>query len=424
MALTFTITAFIAIQLADKKTRQKWIPRLRKQPFWLRYQGFIELTLLKLEGIFGKALAFKAFSVGFLLALIYPLLAFMLAWIAGGSHLFSGYALLPVIAEQHGRIVYWLGFTAGFGWLVFTVKNSETIEARARQLIGTEWGGIKLPAKVAEIVYRLLCGGVCGLLFWAFGFSLSSILTITVAGFLGTFVAVAGNYTGSLTILVVFITLPLLNALLDFISWYWSRYFLQQVIHKTATARQALIHVIKDFMIAVLLLVCLCTLLPFTAMGLNEVYGLFSAANINWQLHALNARDEPWGKGLFVGLMVVTTIIPTALHLLLAMIAASLRVGGDKLADKLTHYKDDKIMLFFVAFALLMYGLLPVFMLVFIGWLITLFIDIPVAEWLYDLTMFNVDHPLVSLPLVTLVLSGLFFMALRNERKVKAVQNN
>jgi hypothetical protein len=65
----------------------------------------------------------------------------------------------------------------------------------------------------------------------------------------------------------------------------------------------------------------LAALLPNAIEGYNRFFGLLDRPPIAWQEYLFFAIHAPWTDGLFVWLMLLTTLAPTAVHLVLGTTA-------------------------------------------------------------------------------------------------------
>lgn len=110
-----------------------------------------------------------------------------------------------------------------------------------------------------------------------------------------------------------YFVLPLVNALLDWLSWWVSRWFLERTAQEPKV-RIIVLDVVLDFGVAILFMLALCLLLPAGAMLLDSLYAGWVDMNTGvpaqtgWQEYAVWARDDPWGKGIMVTLMLVTNL--------------------------------------------------------------------------------------------------------------------
>ncbi len=160
----------------------------------------------------------------------------------------------------------------------------------------------------------------------AFGlaFALAGILaaagTLAAAAFTLTMTVAALAFAGefAFVLLLFFVLLPMVNALLDWLSWIVTRFFLRLVAQVSAGiggVLRLLGEIIGDILTAMLFLVGLAILLPNGIEIINTLLGLFGREPFAWQTLVTAARQNPFSEGLFVVGMLITTLVPTLVHL-------------------------------------------------------------------------------------------------------------
>jgi hypothetical protein len=197
-----------------------------------------------------------------------------------------------------------------------------------------------------------------------------------------------------------FLMMPLVNALLDWLSWWVSRYFMGRAL-QAPRVRVIVRDISVDFGAAVLFMLALCLLLPGVAEVLDRLYaGHLSvtkhiAAQTDWRMYAQLARDDAWGKGIMVTMMLVTTLIPTLLHIFAGVLATFIHsFKGRQLAAYLEataagdnlRYAVASLWVFgyFVLAGLAMWAL----------WSgLQQFAGLPIAHWLYAFSGYFYDLP-------------------------------
>ena len=112
--------------------------------------------------------------------------------------------------------------------------------------------------------------------------------------------------------LVFLVLLPLLNAVLDFLSLGISRGLLSHALRGNPGLGRIGGHIFLDVVLATIFLFLLAAVLPFVLEGLNQIFGWVV---VNWREYLAKASSDPLGEGLVVTGMLVTTLIPTFLHL-------------------------------------------------------------------------------------------------------------
>lgn len=158
-----------------------------------------------------------------------------------------------------------------------------------------------------------------------------SILPIVVVGGVILFFGILGGLFGpsgkadeTLLFATFFLVLPVLNGFADFLSWYASRRLgahllscLGKVSRWRLFAWTIPSHIAVDVFIAAGLLACLALALPFVMQTISMARDFdYDAAG-----EIARAAQDPGGQGIWLTIMLFTTLIPTFLHL--CMVAAS-----------------------------------------------------------------------------------------------------
>ena len=132
--------------------------------------------------------------------------------------------------------------------------------------------------------------------------------------------------------------LPIVNGILDWISLRISRHFIRQARDSSdwATPFQG---VFLDALSACGLLVLLALLLPAVVDGV----ALLPARTVvmDWHETGKVAQHDPWGKGLVVTLMLVSTLAPTAVHVLVGVSAVAVHLLPTTTVLNLLRTMDD-----------------------------------------------------------------------------------
>ena len=118
----------------------------------------------------------------------------------------------------------------------------------------------------------------------------------------------------------------------------------------------------------------------------NLVCARFTALPaVDWRALAVQARDEPWRAGFIVTLMLLSTLLPTLLHLLFGVVAVGVRFlqfgyFAQKMQDEQFWVVLFVVYLYFLTFAVL-----------FAGGLVYDFVSglwrLNISVWLYDKVM-------------------------------------
>lgn len=134
-----------------------------------------------------------------------------------------------------------------------------------------------------------------------------------------------GNFLNSAntSILIFLLLIPLLNAILDFISLTLSRYFSRKILNENLFL--ILFHLILDFLFAVISLILLLVALYYSIELFNAMIGKELQIPIYSMLDS--TLKNPFSlENAWITFMLLSTLIPTLLHILLALISILLYV--------------------------------------------------------------------------------------------------
>lgn len=151
----------------------------------------------------------------------------------------------------------------------------------------------------------------------------SNILYVfTILLFIAIFIVLLDGSIGrGIVILGIF---PLINAFYNWLSWGVSRYFLDKVKYKKFNFNGVfgiLLELFIDFIAAMIILVCLAATLTFSIEIFNHIIIRSNSAYVNW-IGRYNAfMHDPLGDGILITGMLITTIIPTFLHMVIGLSA-------------------------------------------------------------------------------------------------------
>ena len=119
-------------------------------------------------------------------------------------------------------------------------------------------------------------------------------------------------------VLVLVLILPFLNALVDWLSWGTSRLFLSRAACGPGGVLGAVrlsIELLLALLIGVGFLVFLAVILANGIEFFNYLQSLQNLPQLKWLSQVEEAEGEPWNKGLMVMGLLLTTLMPTFLHI-------------------------------------------------------------------------------------------------------------
>jgi len=138
------------------------------------------------------------------------------------------------------------------------------------------------------------------------------------------------------SILIFLLITPFLNGILDFISLSISRYFSQKILNENLFL--ILFHLVLDFIFALIFLFVLMALLYYSIDFFNTFIDEKLQIPIDKMIYA--TLQNPFSlDNLWITFMLLSTLIPTLLHIILAL--ASLLLYITKTTDWLIHQIEE-----------------------------------------------------------------------------------
>ncbi len=323
----------MADQLADASDRKDLRGRLGAAPAFARFLAAEHRFSDWLSRWFGHRWSGQAFERCVAIAFVFPVALFLLATVLSGYKngeiSFGGLLLFlfgVVMLSIAVRALFHLGF-----WF-------------ARRM----WHSIGGDAELAEIITRILLGAfavvfafaiafavassvageasdvgtvafaILGGFAFAFAFAIAFIFAgmwaFVIALVLVTIVALTMAKDFAFFLLLFFVILPVLNALMDWVSWAVTRFHLS-VMERAwpGPAGVAIVAgvLLADVAAAVALMVALTALLPIGLELADLILSIFGRDTFDWRTAAAQAVQSPWDEGLFVTGMLLTPLVPT-----------------------------------------------------------------------------------------------------------------
>ncbi len=316
LTLCGTLIAAFAAVLTSGKHRHLVFAALEKYNPAELYVTGINRGLKGLNLFFGPAKSWKAFNRCLTLAYLYPLIFMCFSWVAGQSPSIAGLPIFPG-DWTNGWLKGLLAVALmGYFVVIFWVDQREKT-----------WGAKlkdhpRIFIRLLGWLFRLEAGAVilAGALAVALALALVLVLASAVAEAGAIVVGVVDAEAGAVSFLLLFIILPYANALLDWLSWSLSRYFVHTMVTTNSFSKR-IRHFLADFVLAGVFMVGLCILVPFLLQLVNFGSVRLGIPTEDWLLRFDDSFHAPWTSGLMFTLMLVTTLIPTALHILLFVFA-------------------------------------------------------------------------------------------------------
>lgn len=120
--------------------------------------------------------------------------------------------------------------------------------------------------------------------------------------------------------MLFFVVLPCFNGVLDWVSLSVSRWFGRGIIAESRSDRGLAGTVVLALADLVAALAFLFAIAWFLAFGVESL-GLIVGASLELDDYVKDAVAHPWSSGLWTSIMVLSTLLPTAIHFVLALAA-------------------------------------------------------------------------------------------------------
>ncbi|OQY01976.1 MAG: hypothetical protein B6I26_03165 [Desulfobacteraceae bacterium 4572_130] len=367
------------------------------------YHNKIRELLDKIAQIFGKPLSFKSFDRILLIALVYPILFFIVCYLVSGNNLIGTLAIFPEHLSIILRAFHVCLSAIYFIFLVLLFKNFDNIQDYILKKFNIKNKFLRefifyivffVVLIVAFYVININVVVVVGMIGIVVGVGIGIGIGIGIAGGTGLLILVLGGDSNSVIVILLFFLfiLPIANTIFDFISFEMSRFLTRKSLDLNSKIKISGI-LLLDFVIAVILLVGTAFLIPIfiELFNLYVIPLLKGAENIDWREMAILAKDYPFTKGISVTLMLFSTLFWTAIHAVIAFISLVLAPIGPKYIFKyLDKEKLTNIEFFFGALWLSM-NIIISFLCIFVipYCFISFFLKVPIAEILYN---FVINH--------------------------------
>ncbi len=363
------------------KTLLSWLTARGRK---VRYERALDWSLTRTDNFFGPEWLWRAFSRSLSLAYIYPALFLLASWVAGIRLTFAEDPFLGV--QTIGGLARFLiaaGLIVATGVIVLLVRKNETIarwmlerlfrqpqlSSRMRLLSESFVLALALVFAFAVSIAFVLVGAsasvgapvaaVSMVVIIVVVITVGGIVPITTAmaaiGVVGVTATTIGAFTDAgefiRAVLVLYLVLPITNAFFDWLSWGVTRRLLHR-LRQVNGILAVLGHVVADTVLAILFLAGLSVVLPFVVEIANAAFHILALSPLEWRPMLTAVIEHPFSAGIMVSGMLVTTLVPTAMHLGMACISLFVphldveRTGGwyplrAHLLESVTNPDDD-----------------------------------------------------------------------------------
>ena len=166
---------------------------------------------------------------------------------------------------------------------------------------------------VGTVLFAIM-GGFAFALAFAIAFAFAGVWAFLVALILVTIIALTMAKDFAFFLLLFFVILPVLNALIDWVSWAVTRFHIMVIgtmPHSIRGYGLTILVLMADIVAALSLVVILAAILPIGLELADILLSVFGRDSFHWRSAAAQAVSTPWGEGLFVTGMLLTPIVPT-----------------------------------------------------------------------------------------------------------------
>ncbi len=390
-----------------------------EQPF-ARYRTAARRFNAWLQQWFGPPWSAQAFERCVAIAFVFPVALFLTASVLYGykhGSITSGEVLLflfgvvmvSIIVRTVSHLIYWLVQRM---WRTVGGDN-ELAEIIARILLGAFAVVFAFAiafavasslagqfSDIGTVVFAIL-GGFAFAFAFALAFAIAGVWALGIALVIVTALALTMAKQFAFFLLLFFVILPVLNALMDWVSWAVTRYligWIKQAPDGPPGVAMVVGILLANVGAALVFTFGLAILLPIGLEITDLVLSLFGRQAFDWRGVAMQAVGAPWDEGLFVTGMLLTPLVPSIANMTtgLAALATPYTRGASGaihvISDHPEATPDDaeiRSAMRAVYLARLWYlPALAVSLTVYVAvWTVFYLSQIPVAEFLYAVAL-------------------------------------
>lgn len=410
----------VRAQLEKVEDRLDLRARLGAEPSFARYRMAVRRFNGWLQQWFGPPWSAQAFERCVAIAFVFPVALFLTASVLYGYKHNSvttgelllflfGVVMVSIVVRFISHLIYWLvqrkWRTAG--------GDNELAEIIARILLGAFAVVFAFAiafavasslagqfSDIGTVVFAIL-GGFAFAFAFALAFAIAGIWALAIALVIVTALALTMAKQFAFFLLLFFVILPVLNALMDWVSWAVTRFLLTRM--QAAPDGPVGVATIAGLLIAnigaaLVFMFALAIILPIGLEIADLVLSLFGRAAFDWQRVAAQAVRAPWDEGLFVTGMLLTPLVPTIANMTISLtaIAAPYTRGAAQAIQAISDHPeavpgDAETRQAVRAVYLTRLWYIPAFMVTLgvygIVWMLFYFSHIPAAKFLYTLAL-------------------------------------
>ncbi len=356
----------IADQLRHTPSRLDLRSRLSRETPFSRYLIATRRFSAWLYDWFGPRWSGQSFERCVAIAFVFPVALFLVASVLFGYKngrvsfgevllFLFGVAMVSFIIGWLFRLGYWF---ARRMWYKIG-GDSELAELIARILLGAfavvfafaiafaVASSLAGELSDAGTVMFAILGGFAFALAFAIAFAFAGVWAFAIALVLVTVIALTMAKEFAFFLLLFFVILPILNALMDWVSWAITRFHVSFIEAASPNWKGALIVAVflsAEVITSVLFVAMLAVLLPIGLELADLLLSVFGRESFDWRAAATQAMRSPWDEGLFVTGMLLTPLVPTiaTFTIGLAGLAAPYTPGARRAVNAISDHPDGK----------------------------------------------------------------------------------
>jgi hypothetical protein len=357
-------TSAVADQLAHAASRLNLRSRLGREAPFARYLTATRRYSAWLHDWFGLRWSGQSFERCVAIAFVFPVALFLVASVLFGyknGRISFGEVLLFLFGVAMVSVIIGSLFRLGY-WFVRRMwrkigGDSELAELIARILLGAfavvfafaiafaVASSLAGELSDAGTVMFAILGGFAFALAFAIAFAFAGVWAFAIALVLVTIIALTMAKEFAFFLLLFFVILPILNAMMDWLSWAITRFHVSFIEAASPDWKGALITAVfltAEVITSVLFVAMLAVLLPIGLELADLLLSVFGRESFDWRAAATQAVRSPWDEGLFVTGMLLTPLVPTiaTFTIGLAALAAPYTPGAGRAVNAISDHPD------------------------------------------------------------------------------------
>jgi hypothetical protein len=354
----------IADQLGHAPSRLDLRSRLGREAPFTRYLIATRRFSAWLNDWFGPRWSGQSFERCVAIAFVFPVALFLVASVLFGYKngrvsfgevllFLFGVAMVSVIIGSLFRLGYWFArrLWGNIG------GDSELAELIARIVLGAfavvfafaiafaVASSLAGELSDAGTVAFAIMGGFAFALAFAIAFAFAGLWAFAIALVLVTIIALTMAKEFAFFLLLFFVILPVLNAMMDWVSWAITRFHVSFIERASPDWKGALIVALfltAEVITSVAFVAMLAVLLPIALELADLLLSVFGRDSFDWRAAAEQATRSPWDEGLFITGMLLTPLVPTiaTFTIGLAALAAPYTPGAGQAVNAISDHPD------------------------------------------------------------------------------------